>query len=85
MTRLKASQTRIPANVLEGVADKGKRVRIDRNGGESVYLVSERDLALLEELEDKLDLREAEQALSRHKASGGKTVPLEVIEQRLGM
>jgi len=84
MTSLNASETRIPPQTFNEVAYKGERVRICRRGGDVVYLVSEEDLRVLEALEDRMDVEQAREALTRHEAADGKTVSLEAVEARLG-
>ncbi len=85
MTILNASNTRIPTHSFNEVVYRGERVRINRRGGDAVYLVSEEDLLRLEAIEDEIDLTEARKALARHEAGGGKTVSLEAVKARLGM
>ena len=50
MDKLRASQTRIPPDTFSRVAYQRERVRIERRGGKPVYLVSQEDLELLEDL-----------------------------------
>jgi hypothetical protein len=85
MTTLNASDTRIPPAAFNAVAFKGARISIRRRDRETVYLVSERDIELLQAIEDALDASEAGEALERHAASGGKTIPLEDLKRRLGL
>ena len=84
MTTLQASETRIPPQAFNNVAYKGARVCIRHRSGSMVYLISEDDLRLLEDLEDQMDVKDAREALARHKASGGRTVSLDEVEARLG-
>ena len=84
MTILHASETRIPPNAFNKVVYNGDRVCIQHRNGSTVYLVSEDDLRLLEALEDRLDVEDAQDALARHKAGGGRTVSLDEVEDRLG-
>jgi hypothetical protein len=85
MTTLKASQTRIPPDTFSRVAYQRERVRIDRRGGKPVFLVSEEDHKLLEELEDGYWAEEGSKALAEFKKSGRKAVPWEKIKERLGL
>lgn len=84
MTVLNASETRIPPAAFNGVAFRGERISIRRRDGETVYLVSAEDMRLLEALEDRLDAREARDALARHEAGGRKTVSLNAVKKRAG-
>jgi len=85
MTRLKASQTRIPPDTFNRVAYQRQRVRIDRRGGRPVFLVSEEDLELLEKLEDRYWAEEGQKAMDEFKRSGKKAVPWEKVRERLGL
>jgi PHD/YefM family antitoxin component YafN of YafNO toxin-antitoxin module len=85
MTTLKASETRIPSTAFNRVVYKGERVRIERRGGDTVFIVSEEDMALLEAMEDRLDVEAAREALARHKATGGKGIPWEKVKADLGL
>ena len=85
MTTLKASETRIPPDTFSRVAYQGERVRIERRGGKPVYLVSEEDLALLEELEDRYWAEEGKQALKQFEKSGEESVPWQQVKADLGL
>ena len=49
---------------LTRVVTKGERVKVHRRGKAVAALISLEDLALLEELEDRLDVEEAERRLA---------------------
>ena len=68
------------ADAINRVAYAGERIILERRGKGVVALVSMADLALLEEMENRSDIRAAKKAL---KEKGG--VPLEKIMERLGM
>ncbi len=85
MTKLSASETRIPPDTFNRVAYQGERVRVERRGGPSVVLVSEEDLTLLEALEDHLDTEAAKEALAEMKAQGGKPIRWKKIKAKLGL
>lgn len=85
MTTLKASKTRIPPDAFNRVAYQRERVRIERRGGRPVFLVSEEDLRLLEELEDAYWAEEGRKALKEFERSGRKAVPWEKVKERLGL
>ena len=64
MTSLSVSQARQAlADLLNRVAYKGERIVIERHGKSLAALVSQEDLALLESLEDRIDLEAARKAL----------------------
>jgi len=71
------------AEVLNRVAYAKDRVRITRRGREIAAVVPIEDLELIERLEDKIDLQEAEQALAEARDKG--TIPLERIREELGL
>ena len=85
MTTLKASQTRIPPDAFNRVAYLRERVRIERRGGRPVFLVSEEDLDLLEDLEDRYWAQEGRKALEEFKKSGRKPIPWQKVKERLGL
>lgn len=68
------------ANVANRVAFGGERIILERRGKDVAALVPMDDLALLDELENRIDLSAARKAL---KEKG--TVPLETIKARLGV
>jgi PHD/YefM family antitoxin component YafN of YafNO toxin-antitoxin module len=61
----------------------GERFVVQRRKKEGVALVSVEDLEFLEELEDKLDLAAAREALSQLDSEG--TVTLQDMKRRLGL
>lgn len=68
------------AETLNRVCYQGERIVLERRGKGVAALVSMEDLALLEALEDREDVKAARKAL---KEKGG--VPLEDVKKRLGM
>jgi prevent-host-death family protein len=81
MTRLAAGALRERlADALNRVAYGGERIVLERRGKDVAALVSVEDLALLNELEDRIDLEAAREAL---KESG--SVPWEDVKARLGL
>lgn len=81
MTRLAASSLREKlADTLNRVAYGGERIVLERRGQEVAALVSLEDLALLEELEDRVDLEAAREAL---KEPG--SAPWHEVKERLGL
>jgi prevent-host-death family protein len=71
------------AEILNRVAFAKDRVRITRRGREIAAVVPIEDLELLERLEDRIDLREAEKALAEANTEG--TLPLEALREELGL
>ena len=81
MTRLAASSLREKlADALNRVAYSGERIVLERRGKDVAALVSLDDLAVLEELEDRIDLEEAREALQEP-----GTLPWEEVKARLGL
>ena len=68
------------ADALNRVAYSGERIVLERRGKDVADLVSLRDLAVLEDLEDRIDLEAAREALKEP----GK-VPWEEVRARLGV
>jgi PHD/YefM family antitoxin component YafN of YafNO toxin-antitoxin module len=85
MTNLNASQARIPTKAFNNVVYRGERIRIQRRGGESVVLVSEADLQLLEALENHLDAEAARRTLAEMEEKGETPIPWEIVKKKLGL
>jgi prevent-host-death family protein len=68
------------AEVINRVAYGGERIVLQRRGKQVLAVVPMEDLALIEELENRADIRAA---LKARKEKGA--VPLEKIKARLGM
>jgi len=85
MDTLKASQTRIPSEALDRVVNQRERVRIERRGGKCVFLVSEEDMEVLRNLEDRYWATEGRKALKEFEESGAKPIPWEKLKQKLGL
>ncbi len=84
MTKLSASETRIPPAAFNQVAYKGERIRIERRGGDAVYLISGEDLALLEALEDRYWAEEGRAAALGHfTASKERAIPWNETAKKL--
>ena len=81
MTRLSASAVREDfSETLNRVAYKGERIVLERRGKDVAALVPLEDLALLEDLEDRIDLEAARRAL-KEKGS----VTLDELKAELGL
>ena len=84
MKRMSASKARSDlAEVLNRVAYKGERVLLHRRGKNVAAVVPLEDFALLEQLEDRMDLEDARAALLEVKKKGA--VPWEKIKIDLGL
>jgi len=84
VARVSASKARTDlADILNRVAYKGERILLHRRGRNVAAVVSLDDFALLEELEDRIDLEEARAALAEVKKKG--TIPWEKIKADLGL
>ena len=84
MARISASKARSDlAEVLNRVAYKGERVLLHRRGKNVAAVVPIEDFALLEKLEDRIDLEDARAALAEVRKKG--TIPWEKIKSELGL
>ena len=64
------------------VTYRGERILIRKHGRPVAALVPVEDLALIRELEDRIDLADARKALAEAK---GKLVPWETVKRELGL
>ena len=69
------------SETINRVAYRGERVVVRRSGKEVVALIPVGDLALLEELEDRIDIEEARKAL----AESDKPIPYAKVRKDLGL
>jgi len=84
MARISASKARSDlAEVLNRVAYKGERVLLHRRGKNVAAVVPIEDFALLEKLEDRIDLEDARAALAEVRKKG--TIPWEKIKSEMGL
>ena len=80
--KLKANEARANfADTLNKVAYGGERIVIHRRGRDVAAIISLEDFALLEALEDRLDVEEALAAIAAAKAAGEE--PIEWEKARL--
>lgn len=83
MTRVPASELREGfAEMLSRVAQADERIVLHVNGKNVAALVSMKDLALLEKLEEQMDLEEAERRLAD---PGEVPIPYETVRKELGL
>lgn len=78
------SVTQIRDNLSDAinlVAYNGERIVVRRSGKDVMALVSISDLDLLEEMEDRIDIKEAEKAL----AESDQRIPYEQVRRELGL
>ena len=86
MTRMAASKARQDfSETLNQVAYKGKRIVLHRRGKDVAALVPVEDLALIEKIEDRIDLEEAEKILAEMENKGEKPIPWEQVKKNLGL
>jgi len=64
------------------VTYRGERILIQKHGRPVAALVPVEDLALIRELEDRIDLADARKALAEAK---GKLIPWETVKRDLGL
>ncbi|MGH7524651.1 MAG: type II toxin-antitoxin system prevent-host-death family antitoxin [Gemmatimonadales bacterium] len=69
------------ADLLNEVAFKGRRVLLHRHGKNVAAMVPADDLALLEELEERLDL----EAIRRSLHEKGPNIPWTKLKKQLGL
>ena len=73
------------AATLDRVASKRERVIVRRNGKNVAAIVPMEDLAALEKLEDRRDLRAAKKALADATKKGEKPIPWAKAKKELGL
>ena len=64
------------------VSYRGERIVIQKHGRPVAALVPVEDLALIRELEDRIDLEDARKALAE---ANGKFIPWETVKRKLGL
>lgn len=69
------------ADILNEVTFKGERVLLHRHGKDVAALISAEDLALLEALEDRMDLQAVREALK----DGGRSIPWSKLKAEAGL
>lgn len=85
MTRLASGKVRQEfAETINRVAYGRERIVLHRRGKSLAALIPVEDLALLEALEDRLDVEEAERILAHARAKREKPVTWEKAKKKLG-
>ena len=86
MTRIATGKVRQAfAETMNRVANGRERIVLHRRGKDVAALIPLEDLTLLEALEDRLDVREAEKALAKSKAKGERPIPWEKAKKTEAM
>jgi PHD/YefM family antitoxin component YafN of YafNO toxin-antitoxin module len=86
MTRIATGKVRQAfAETMNRVAYVPERIVLHRRGKDLAALIPVEDLTLLEALEDRLDVQEAEKALAKSKARGEKPIQREKAKKKLGL
>lgn len=65
--------------------DKERIVLQDSRGKEVAVIVPLDDMALIREMEDRIDTQAADQSLAEMKAKGEKPIPYEQVRRELGL
>ena len=73
------------ADALNRVAYQGERIVLERRGKGVAVLVSMDDLALLEAVEDREDVKAARKVLADMKRKGEKGIPWDQVKAELGL
>ena len=86
MTRLPSGRVRQDfSETVNRVAYGRERIVLHRRGKDLVALIPVEDLALLEAVEDRLDVEEADRILAEVKAKREKPIPWEKAKKKLGL
>jgi len=86
MTRLAASRAREDfTDTLERVACEGERIVLRKGKKDVAAIVPLKDLRLLEQIEERLDLEDARKALSESRRKGEKPITWEKARRLLGL
>lgn len=72
------------ADALNRVVYRGERVVLERRGKPTAAIVSLDDLAVLEALEDREDVRAAKRAVAEMRRKKEKPVPWNEVKKQLG-
>ena len=82
MTRFRASEARKElSDLLNRVAYRGERIVLQRRGKDVAVLIPMEDLALLEKLEESIDVKAARKALNE----SDERIPYDRARKELGL
>lgn len=73
------------ADALNRVIYAGERVVLERRGKPAAAIVSLEDLALIEAIEDREDVKAVKRALAEMKRKGEKPIPFAEVKKQLGL
>ena len=73
------------ADTIKRVIHGRERIILRRRGKNIAALVPLEDLALLEEMEDRVDVQKSEKILAEMEAGGTKAIPWEQVKKDLGL
>jgi prevent-host-death family protein len=86
MSRLTAGKVRQDfADTVNRVAYGRERIVLHRRGKDLAALIPMDDLRLLEEIEDRLDVEEAERILAEARVKHERPIPWEKAKKKLGL
>ena len=86
MTRMTIGEARQNlAETINRVRYQHERIVLERNGKAVAVLIPLDDLALIEQLEDRQDVVEAEKALAEAKAKKERPIPWAKAKKQLGL
>ena len=84
MTRIPSGKLREDfSETVNRVAYGRERIIVHRRGKDLAALIPVEDLRVLESLEDRQDIEDADRALARARAKGEKPIPWEKARKRL--
>lgn len=73
------------SSLVNRAARRGERIVVQRRGRDVAAIVSLADLALIEKLENEIDVRESRKILAAMKRKGEKPIPLAQLKRELGL
>ena len=84
MTPLSVTEARSHfADIINNVGYRGERIILKKHDKNLVAIIPIGDLEFLEEIEDRIDIMEAEKALAEDE--GKEPIPLEQLKEELGL